>query len=59
MMEKHILEKIICAGCNEKHKTLDDYIDIAEKFNIRLSVEDLMELEKAIKIKEEKCKENN
>lgn len=58
-MQKQDLEKIICASCGKEHKTLEDYIAIAENFGITLGVEDLMEIEKYIEAEEAKCKENS
>mgnify|MGYP003314650758 FL=1 len=58
-MEKQMLDKIICAACSKEHKTLEDYIAIAEKFGINLSVEDLMEIERVLKEEEAKCKESS
>lgn len=58
-MEKQMLDKIICAVCGKEHKTLEDYIAIAEKFGITLSVEDLMEIERVLKEEEAKCKESS
>lgn len=54
-------EKFIeyCKSCGKKHKTLDEYIDMAENLGLRLSVEDLTEIEKVIKGQEAKCRENN
>lgn len=48
-----------CKSCGHKHKTLDDYINMAENLGLRLSVEDLAEIEKVIKAQEEKCKGKN
>lgn len=48
-----------CKHCGHKHKTLEDYINMAENLGLRLSVEDLAEIERVIKEQENKCKERN
>lgn len=48
-----------CKSCGHKHKTLDEYINMAENLGLRLSVEDLIEIEKVIKVQEAQCKEKS
>lgn len=48
-----------CKCCGHKHKTVEEYIEMAENLGLRLSVEDLTEIEKVIKEQEAKCRENN
>lgn len=48
-----------CKSCGHKHKTLEEYIAIAKNYGITLTVEDLTEIEKYIKLQEAKCKEKN
>lgn len=43
----------------KKYKTLDEYIVLAEKLGIILSIEDLQEIERVLKAEGEKCKESN
>ena len=57
-MEQNNVDKL-CKTCGHKHKTLDEYIEMAENLGLRLSVEDLAEIEKVIKAQEEKCKGKN
>lgn len=43
----------------KKYKTLDEYITIAEKLSITLSIEDLHEIERLLKAEGEKCNAKN
>lgn len=43
----------------KKYKTLDEYIDMAEKLNIALAVADLREIERVLKEEGQQCNEKN
>lgn len=54
-MEQSNVEKL--CSCGQVHETVDDYIDLAERMGLTLSVEDLIEIEKVLEARNSKCEE--
>lgn len=43
----------------KKYKTVNEYIELAERLGLSLSVADLQEIDRVLKAEGEKCKEKN